>query len=263
MKAYLAILKGRLSILFQYRAAAIAGLMTQVFWGIVKVMILVAFYAQATESAPISLTQAMAFTWIGQALLQLLPWNVDKEIEAQIKNGNVAYELIRPLDLYWLWFCRSMAMRLVPTLLRSIPLFALAGLFFGLISPVSWSAGAAFGISLLFSALLSSSITTLVIITLFWTISGEGILRLLPHIVVVFSGMLVPLPLFPDWMQPFLNIQPFRCIIDIPCRLYTGVIPSSEAFYYLAFQLLWGCVFIFAGKMLIKKAVKQFVVQGG
>lgn len=263
MKAYLAILKGRLSILFQYRAAAIAGLMTQVFWGIVKVMILTAFYAQATESAPISLMQAMAFNWIGQALLQLLPWNVDKEIEAQIKSGNVAYELVRPLDLYWQWFCRSMAMRLVPTLLRSIPLFILAGLFFGLIKPASWAASAAFGISVIFSAFLASAITTLVIITLFWTISGEGILRLLPHIVMVFSGMLVPLPLFPDWMQPFLSIQPFRCIIDIPCRLYTGVIPSSEAFYYLAFQLIWGLVFIFAGRMLMKKAVTQFVVQGG
>jgi ABC-2 type transport system permease protein len=203
MKAYLAILKGRLSILFQYRAAAIAGLATQVFWGIVKVMILVAFYAQATGSSPISLEQAMAFTWIGQALLQLLPWNVDKELEAQIKSGNIAYELIRPLDLYWLCFCRSMAMRLVPTLLRSIPLFTLAGLFFGLISPVSWSAGAAFGISLLFSALLSSAIMTLVIVTLFWTISGEGILRLLPHVVVVFSCIVVTLPLFADWMQPF------------------------------------------------------------
>lgn len=263
MRAYFAILKGRLSILFQYRAAAIAGVSTQVFWGIVKVMILTAFYAQAAEPAPISLVQAVTFTWIGQALLGLIPWNVDKEVETQIKSGNVAYELIRPLDLYWLWFCRSMAMRVVPTLLRSIPLFILAGLFFGLIPPLSWLAGIAFGISLVFSALLSSAITTLVIVTLFWTISGEGVLRLLPHVVIVFSGMVVPLPLFPDWLQPFLNIQPFRCILDIPCRLYTGVIPSNEAFYYLAFQLLWGSIFVFTGRSLMKKAIKQLVIQGG
>jgi ABC-2 type transport system permease protein len=263
MRAYLAVLKARFAILIQYRAAALAGLLTQFFWGILKIMILTAFYAQASGIQPISLEQAVTFIWMGQALLQLLPWNIDKEIEAQVKSGNVAFELIRPLDLYWLWFCRSMAMRLVPTLLRSIPLFVLAGLFLGFAPPISWPAAAAFGASLVFSALLSSAITTLVIMTLFWTVSGEGILRLLPHVVVVFSGMIVPLPLFPEWMQPFLNIQPFRFIIDIPCRLYTGVIPSSEALYYLAFQSLWVLGFVIAGRFLMKKAINQFVIQGG
>ncbi len=263
MKAYLAILKARFAILLQYRAAALAGLSTQLFWGIIKVMILTAFYAQASETQPISLEQAITFIWMGQTLLQLLPWNIDKEVEAQVKSGNVAFELLRPLDLYWLWFCRSMAMRLIPTLLRSIPLFILAQLFFGLAQPISLPAAAAFGVSLVFSALLSSAITTLVIMTLFWTVSGEGILRLLPHVVVVFSGMVVPLPLFPEWMQSFLNIQPFRCIIDIPCRLYTGIIPSSEALSYFAFQFFWVLGFVGAGRLLVKKAINHFVIQGG
>ena len=116
MRAYLALFKTRFAVLFQYRAAALAGLATQIFWGIVKVMILTAFYAQSTSPQPITLLQGTTFIWLGQALLQLLPWNIDKEVEAQVKNGNVAYELIRPLDLYWHWFFRSMAMRLVPTL---------------------------------------------------------------------------------------------------------------------------------------------------
>lgn len=263
MKAYTAVLKARALMLFQYRAATLAGLATQVFWGMVKVMILMAFYAQAKGSSPISLIEAIAFIWIGQGILHILPWNIDKEVEGQIKNGNVAYELIRPLNLYWLWFSRSIAMRLVPTLMRGIPLIIMARLFFGLINPVSWSAGACFSLSLIFSIVLASSITTLVIISLFWTISGEGILRLLPPVAIVFSGLLVPLPLFPDWMQPFLNLQPFRCIIDIPCRLYTGMISSEEAVYYLALQLFWGLSFIFIGQFLLKKAIKQFVVQGG
>lgn len=263
MRGYFAIFKARFGVLFQYRAAAFAGLMTQVFWGIVKVMILTAFYAQAVSPPPISLSQGIAFIWIGQALLQMLPWNVDKEIEALVKNGNVAYEMVRPLNLYWLWFFRSLALRLVPTVLRCIPLFIIAGLFFDLSQPVSWSAGTAFIISIGFSAILSAAITTLVMISLFWTISGEGIQRLLPHVVILLSGMIVPLPLFPDWMQPFLNIQPFRCIIDIPTRLYMGIIPANEAMFYFGFQLFWILFFVVAGLALIKRALKQFVVQGG
>lgn len=263
MNAYFAILKGRLIALFQYRSAALAGLGTQVFWGIVKVMIIEAFYAQANAQEPLTLSQAITYIWLGQALLQLLPWNIDKEIELQIRTGNVAYELVRPLDLYGLWFARSLAMRLTPTLMRFIPLFLIAGLFFDLHTPVSWGAGIAFGVSLAFAALLSAAMTTWIIITLFWTISGEGILRLIPHTTLLLSGMLVPLPLFPDFMQPFLNVQPFRGIIDIPVKIYTGVIPASEAPLYFGFQFAWFLFFVFLGKKLLNKALKQFVIQGG
>ena len=123
MNAYLAILKWRLVALFQYRSAAVAGVCSQIFWGLIKVMILTAFYAQSSTSQPITLLQAITFIWLGQALLQLLPWTRDKELETQVKNGNVAYELVRPIDIYWLWFFRIIAWRIVPTFFRSIPLF--------------------------------------------------------------------------------------------------------------------------------------------
>ncbi len=263
MKPYLAIFRARFQILFQYRAAALAGLGTQVFWGIIKVMILQAFYAQSTSPQPMTLAQAMTFLWLGQGLLMLLPWNIDKEIEAQIRSGDVAYELVRPVDLYWSWFNKAMAMRIVPTLLRAIPMFFIAGFFFNLGLPVSLEVVPGFLASVVLACLVSAAITSTVIISMFWTISGEGIVRMLPHTVILLSGMVVPLPLFPDWMQPFLNIQPFRCILDIPSRIYTGLIPMEETLFYLCFQGLWLAFFIIAGKLLIQRAIKKFVIQGG
>jgi ABC-2 type transport system permease protein len=262
MRAYFAILKSRSLVLFQYKAAAIAGLFTQFFWGLLKVFILSAFYANAI-SPPISYVQAINFVWLAQAFLLLLPWNIDKEIEDQIRKGDVAYELIFPIDLYSYWFSRSLAMRLMPTLWRALPLFLLAYFFFNLSLPISINAAIYFLISLLLSALLSATITTIIIITLFWTITGEGILSLIPHFFLLLSGMIVPLPLFPSWMQPFLSIQPLRGIIDIPSRIYIGLIPESKAFYYLGFQILWILIFIIFGKLLLKKALKKFVIQGG
>jgi ABC-2 type transport system permease protein len=263
MKAYLAILRCRFSVLFQYRAAALAGLCTQLFWGLIKVMVLSAFYAQSSEVQPMSLEQAITFIWLGQALIGLLPWTLDKEVEEQINTGNVAYELVRPLSLYWIWYFRSFAMRLVPTAMRFIPVFVVAGLFFGLEAPMSKYAGIAFAVSLIFSIILASSITTFVMTSLLWTISGEGLKRLLPHTVVLLSGMVVPLPLFPEWIQPFLSIQPFRGVLDVPFRLYTGIIPANEALYYLGFQLVWSIIIIVAGKTLIARGITKLTIQGG
>ena len=263
MKAYLAILYVRMATLFQYRGAAFAGVATQIFWAIIKTMILTAFYAQTSAAQPISLVQAITFIWLGQALLALLPWNIDKELEAQVKNGNVSYELVRPINLYCLWYARAFAIRTVPTIMRCIPVFIIAILFFGLSAPISWAASLAFGVSLIFGAFLSAAITTLIIISLFWTISGEGIQRLMPHVALLLSGLIVPLPLFPEWLQPFLSLQPLRGVIDIPSRLYTGVIPVQEAFYYLGFQLIWILILVGVGKWLMNCALRQIVIQGG
>lgn len=263
MNGYLAILKIRMKVLVQYRAAAFAGICTQAFWGIIQVMILTAFFKEGLKNEPITLSQAVTFMWLAQALLQILPWNIDKEIEAQVRTGNIAYELLRPLHLYTLWFMRAFAMRLIPTLLRAFPIFILGGLFFGLQAPASFEAFSYFILAVILSLFVASAITTLIIISLFWTLSGEGIQRLSPHLFLLLSGMVVPLPLFPNWLKPFLDIQPIRCVMDIPCRLYTGVIPASEALYFLGFQCFWFFFFVLLGKYLLQKALRQFVIQGG
>lgn len=262
MNGYLAILKIRMKTLLQYRTVAFAAICTQLFWGLITVMVYRAFYTNA-RNQPISLDQAITFIWLGQALLQLIPWSIDKEIEFQVKNGNVVYELLRPIDLYKLWFVRSFALRSIPTIMRCFPIFLVGGLFFGLLPPVSYQATICFMVSLCLALLLSTAMITFVMISLFWTISGEGIQRLLPHVTVLFAGMVVPLPLFPTWMQPFLNLQPFRGIIDIPARFYTGIIPTFDALYYFGFQMGWFLFFFLLGKWLIQKAIKNFVIQGG
>ncbi len=263
MNGYLAVFTIRMKALLQYRSAAFAGVCAQLFWGLVQVMIFRAFYTQVSGPEPITLSQAVTFIWLGQALIQMLPWTIDKEIEILVRNGNVAYELVRPLHLYGFWFARSFAMRLIPTAMRCIPIFILGGCFLGLTAPISWGAAMAFFFSVILALFLSSAITTLMVISLFWTLSGDGIQRLLPHCTVLFSGMVVPLPLFPLWMQPFLNIQPFRGVMDIPCRLYTGVIPIADALYYLGFQLAWIAILVSFGQWLLHRATRRLMIQGG
>jgi ABC-2 type transport system permease protein len=261
--SYFAIFCIRSAALLQYRAAAMAGLATQFFWAFMYVMIFKAFYSEARTLEPLSLAQTLTFIWVGQSIMPLLPWRSDKDTESQIRSGQVAYELIRPVHLYGVYYARSLALRLTPMLMRCLPIWVIAGFFLDLQAPVSWVACVWFAISVLLATLLSASITTAAAITLFWTLSGDGIKRLLPHCASLLSGNLIPLPLFPSWMQGFLNVQPFRGIIDIPCRIYTGVIPLSEVPMYLGFQVGWTLVFVYAGHLLLGKATSRLSIQGG
>jgi len=180
-----------------------------------------------------------------------------------VRTGTVAYELLRPLDLYALWFCRSLALRSAPTVLRAIPMFVLAGLFFGMSAPPSWASAVAAAISALAALLLSSALSTLFSISLLWTISGDGLFRLGAICVMIFSGLIVPLPLFPDWAQAALNFMPFRGVVDVPFRIYMGHIPPGQVLWPLAHQVAWTLALIALGRWLLARGTYRLVVQGG
>lgn len=262
MKAYLAIFSARFRLLLQYRAAAIAGFGTQLFWGFIRVMIFTAFFHSSDQSQPMTLQETINYIWLGQALLLLLPWFMDRDIHQSIRSGNVAYELVRPIKLYWNWYVREVAQRVAPVILRAIPMFLIAMLL-GLEPPPSLAAAVAFIGALLGAIFLSSAITTLSSISLFWTISGEGMVRLLPSIAIMFSGLVIPLPLYPDWSQPILNFLPFRGLMDVPFRLYMAHLPPEQAPGLIAHQLLWGVGLILLGHFLLRRGMKRVVVQGG
>ena len=98
---------------------------------------------------------------------------------------------------------------------------------------------------------------------MFWMIEGRGIATFMYGVVPVFSGMIVPLPLFPDWMQPFLQWQPFRGLCDVPFRIYSGDIPLAMASQEIALQFAWAVILILFGYGLIARARTRLVVQGG
>ena len=140
MKAYSSFFRLRLAVQLQYRAAALAGLFTNFFFGLVRVMVFQAFYASGTMVQPMTLAQTVTYTWLAQAAFRIQPYNGDLETLAMVRSGNIAYELCRPLHLYFIWYCRLAAFRLVPALLAGVPILVISYMLpgdFGLALPAS------------------------------------------------------------------------------------------------------------------------------
>ncbi len=263
MTAYWAIFSARFRVLLQYRSAALAGVATQLFFGLVRVMMLGVFYDSVSSTQPMSYPDVVTYIWLGQALLLLAMFRADAEVGGMIQSGSVLYELVRPINLYRLWFCRAAASRVAPTLLRLGPVLIVAGLFFGLKSPVSILSAGLFLVSLLAAVLLSSAMVTLLTISLLWTVSGEGINQLAPAIIFFFSGLIVPLPLLPDWAQSLMSFLPFRGLADLPYRIYMGHIPPPQSVLAIFHQMVWTGALVLFGSWLLNRAVRKLVIQGG
>ena len=263
MTPYFALWNARFRTLIQYRAAAWAGVGTQLFWGILRVAIFSAFYRLSSTVQPMVLSDTITYLWLIQGFLILIFTYSDADVRNQIRSGAVAYELLRPLDLYSLWYMRAIAAKTAPLILRVVPIFVFAGLFLGLNPPASFASCLLWIVATLLAILLSAALSLLVTISYLWTISGDGINRLMPALVFLCSGSLIPLPLMPPAIQSLLYFLPFRGLMDTPFRLYIGHIAPHEAFLPLVHQAVWIVVVVAAGRRLLAVGTRRLVIQGG
>jgi len=267
MKSYISYFKLKFKTGLQYRAAAFAGMSTQVFFGFVYVAIYVAFYESGSSSLPMKLNELVSYVWLGQSFFALIYlWYKDKEIINLIKTGNIAYELCRPQDLYWMWACKILGERLSNVVLRFLPVVIIA-----LILPSPYNLDLSttiprlllFIIAMIFASILMTVLVLLYHVICLFTLDEKGIVSMFMIISDVLSGLVIPVPFFPKFLQNISNILPFRYITDFPFRLYVGNIAYNEIFIGLIIQVIWIIILIILGRLITKKALNKAVIQGG
>ena len=267
--AYWAYFAANFRSLIRYRVAALAGFATQVFWGFLSLSIYTAFYSALGphEPRPLSAHELTAYLWLRQGLFVLLPTRPDPEVLELVREGGLAYELTRPVDLYTFWFSRSVALRFAPALLR-LPLVALFAFVvpskaWSLALPPSLAAFSAFVLALAISFFLSGALTALLSALCLWIEGGNGLAQLVIIFVWVTSGLLVPLPMLPAGVRTAAEWLPFAGLLDLPIRLYSGHFLASQAAFPLARALCWAFVLVAVGRVVMRRTLHRVEVQGG
>ncbi len=273
-RPYAAAFAARFQLMLQYRAAALAGFVTQCWFGGVKVMIYAAFYhgaPQAAAHAPITLSQTITYTWLAQALLALMPWNPDPEVVDGVRSGAIGYDRLRPVDAYALWYVRSAAWMIARAIPRAALMAAFAAVFLPLIGLADWAwkppaslgAGLLALVSATLALALSSALLMLINLVVVATMNGRGIQILVVPLVVVFSGNLLPLALYPDWARTALLVQPMAGLFDIPCRIYFAALSGPTAWMGIGLQIFWTVALIGIGRPWMERIMTRLETQGG
>lgn len=268
MRAYLNYFKLRIITNLQYRSAAIAGILTQLFFAGLFIMLYIALYeSNAGVKVPMDWNSLVTYLWLQQAFFAITyPYLKDNELINMIKNGNLAYELIRPQNFFFKFYVKMLAERVVATLLRCLPIIIIGMLLpypYKLCLPPTLGNFLMFMGSLILSCLLVTALSLIVHIITMFTIDSRGITSAYMMIAEVFMGLIVPIPFFPLWMQKVSSYLPFRFIGDFPYRAYSGNIDIMEGKTLLIGSFLWMIVSIMFGYVLSKYALKKAVIQGG
>lgn len=268
MKKYLSIFKIRFINSIQYRTSAIAGICTQLFFGFVFIAVYIAFFNSTNNNKlPMKLYEIVDYLWLNQAFFALVyTWYKDKDLINLIKNGNISYEFVRPINFYKKWFAKMYGDRLASVLLRC-PLVIIIAFFlpkpYNLTLPISFNAFIIFIISMILSSLLINAFTMIYHLIIFYTLDEKGIIPLFMVIAEIFSGGTVPIAFFPNFLKIIANILPFKYIVDLPFRIYSGNISITNAIPNLLGATIWLIILLIIGFKLTNNITKKVIVQGG
>lgn len=267
MSAYISLFKIRFVHNLQYRAAALAGLATQYAWGFMHILVMQAFYTENPNAFPMTFAQTADYIWLLQAFLALyIMWDYDPEILEAVRGGHIAYDLVRPVDLYARWFATTIARRVARAALRCAPILLVA--FFlpepiRLHPPESALSLLLFSVSTLLSVCVAASLTMLVYIAHFKLLSIMGLRVMLAAAMDLLGGFSIPIPFYPKVLQNILAWLPFAAMQNLPLRLYSGHIAGMQAVQGMALQVFWLIALLLAGQRLMDRQLRRVIVQGG
>jgi ABC-2 type transport system permease protein len=99
--------------------------------------------------------------------------------------------------------------------------------------------------------------------TAFWILDASGPRFLSGAFAIFFSGMMLPLVLFPGWLGTLARALPWSAFIQVPNDIWLGKHAGWSLLGALGFQVLWVVVLLGLCHVVLRAATRKVVVQGG
>ena len=246
-----------------YRAAAIAGLITNLFFGLLRVAIFLALYGERQEVAGMTVQDVITYTGLTQAVIAFLSLFGWFELMDSVHSGEVAADLLKPMNYFTFWLAKDLGRAAVNLLLRGLTLMFLYALVFDLTYPTGLGQWLALAASLILSWLVSFSFRFLVNLAAFWTPNARGVGRFAFVTSWFLSGFMMPVRFYPEWLIRLANLTPFPTMLNTVVEVYLGVVDGAALAQALLLQLAWFAALAAASQLVLRAAVRRLVILGG
>lgn len=221
-----------------------------------------AIYSQTGDAGGFTIAQMITYYILVISLLPIAIWGINEDIAYSIKNGQIHQELLSPISYFQYYFGIFIGeMRFA--LLIGIATFIICSVIWGIVAPASIASLLVAVLLILLGMPILYFIQMIVGIIAFYTNSIWGMQILRQAIISIFSGMIAPLTLFPNWFQTIANLLPFKEIIYTPIYLYLGQVSVSEVGFIVIKQIIWIVILYLFTKAFFHHAVKNVTVNGG
>lgn len=263
MKSYIALVKGFLSgaLTFRYYYLFLS-LRNLIYTIVIYFLWNSIFKSNGNVINSMSFQQVFLYLAIASVMFSAFSTDIEWTVSREIKDGSIIVQLMKPLDYQYRLFFESVGESISSFTLTIIPTVILL-LIFNINLRISWNI-VFFIISFAAAYLINFIISFLFATMAFYTESIWGISTFKYVVVSFFSGMVIPLRFFPEFLQNIALLLPFRAIYDVPISIMVdNSLKLKDCLCLQSIQLFWVVVLFIFSRIFYSKAVKAVIVNGG
>lgn len=229
---------------------------------IVYIFVWKAIFAQTGNAGGFTLEQIITYYILVTTIKPFALWGINEDIAHSIRNGNISKELLNPMTYFQYCFgvnLGEMAFAFVVGLASFIVCSILWGitLQFNLLNFI-------LAVIIILVGIIISFFMQMIVGTVgFYSSSIWGMQILKKAIISIFSGIIAPLTLFPEWFQKIANILPFKELIYTPVNVLMGNIELNQIWIIIVKQILWVFITYGIAKIFFNHSIKKVTINGG
>jgi len=246
-----------------YRGTTFLNIISQLILVAVLYYLWQTVFAARAEIAGYSWQEMRTYIVISYAIGTLISFYSMARMTSGVRTGEIATDLIRPVDYLGMQLAQTFGAALIEGLLSGAIAVVLGVFLIQITLPYSLVAMLLFLASVWLGFLIKFLISFLVALLCFRTLNAVGLIWAQTAVIQLLSGALVPLQFFPDWLRTLALATPFGGIVYTPLTIYLGKVQGSAAWQALAVQALWALALWGLARLLWAPSVRALDIQGG
>ena len=249
-----------------YTAATLAGIFTNSVFGVIISFSYIAVWRQNPTAGGYDVTDAVTYCWLAQAMIMTVAvWSggTTDDVADRIRSGDIAIDLYRPVSLLGWFLAGDLGRATYHLLTRGLAPTVIGALLFDLRFPDGPLTYLLFLVSVALGVVVSFAIRMLVACSAFWLLDQQGLVMLSAVAAMFFSGLVVPLVLFPQPFGDLVMALPWAAFVQVPVDVWLGQRHGIGVLSGLGFQAAWAAVLLIACRLVLRLADRKVVVQGG
>lgn len=263
MSAYFYLAKMKLLVFLSYRFEVFTSLGTNLIVVLANIYLWKAAYKGIDSVAGVKETQMLTYTIMSTLLASFFSVNIEHALQERITHGDIAIDFFRPISILLKYLAEDIGIAISSILSKLMPLLVIMTVFVQPPVPDSPMAFVLFLLSAVFSFLILWLISALISLLCFWVLQLGEMKTVKDGIVLLLSGKIIPLWLFPKKIQRMIEILPFQYVYQTPLSIYIGKVQPEQAIVPMLIQFAW--ILLFTSLLCFgwSRARKRVLVQGG
>jgi ABC-2 type transport system permease protein len=210
-----------------------------------------------------SLEQMLLYVTVANFFSQASKGTGIGTFQREIYDGSLTKYLIYPLSFFsyklGTFLPRSFFAVLQLFLILSIMSFISNIPVFNVLNFFTFCSGL---LCLVFACLIFFFMLSIVEMLAFWYDNVWALGYVLQFSIIFLSGKVIPLDLFPEYLQTILSFSPFPLLAYKPASIFIGKLNHVEIIYTLLASCFWLIIFYLLAKKLYKIGLKQYTGVG-